>query len=463
MRDGHWHVMARQTESGRSPEGPRHRWSGVAAAVSLVIVLAACGIAGQGGSPGPTGSPGETGPQTSSPAATAASSPTAPSGESAAPTGDTDPSPSAGATDTPSTAPAATPAGQLSFANWPLYIDIDEETGGYPTLEKFEQESGIDVTYAEDINANEEFFGRLQPDLAAGNPTGYDLIVMTDWMIERMARLGYLQELDHSLLPNFEANAEDLFRDPWYDPENRYSIPWQAGIVGIAYNPTLTGRPITTFDDLLDPAFAGRVGMFSEMRDTMSMALLSLGVEPVNATIEDVERARDKLLGPAQEGQFRAFYGNDYYDALAAGDLAITIAWSGDISQMKLYDNADVEFIVPESGGLLWVDSAAIPKAAEHPVDAHMVLDYFYEVDNAAPLTEYVGYFSPVRGVPDRVREDAQAARDEGDDEWADQLEVIADTAFPDEEQLENVFEYKRLTEEEERTWNELFTEVVTD
>ncbi|MDQ3492248.1 MAG: spermidine/putrescine ABC transporter substrate-binding protein [Chloroflexota bacterium] len=463
MRKGNRHVMARQGESGRSATRPRPRWPGVAAAASLVILLAACGISGQGGSPAATVASSPAATVAFSPAATVAFSPTATSGESAAPTGDTEPSPSAVATDAPSPAPAASPAGQLSFANWPLYIDIDEETGGYPTLEQFQEQAGIDVTYAEDINANEEFFGRLQPDLAAGNPTGYDLIVMTDWMIERMARLGYLEELDHSLLPNFEANAEDLFRDPWYDPGNRYSIPWQSGIVGIAYNPTLTGRPITTFDDLLDPEFAGRVGMFSEMRDTMSMALLSLGVEPVNATIEDVERARDKLLGPAQQGQFRAFYGNDYYDALAAGDLAITIAWSGDISQMKLYDNADVEFIVPESGGLLWVDSAAIPKAAEHPVDAHLLLDYFYDLDNAAPLTEYVGYFSPVRGVPDRVREDAQAARDEDDDEWADQLEVIADTAFPDEEQLENVFEYKRLTEEEERTWNELFTEVVTD
>lgn len=456
-------ATARQTEPGRSLKGLRHRWLGMATVISLAFVLAACGISGQGSSPGASSTPEGPGTQTSRPGASAVPSASAPSGESAAPTNGNLPSPSAEVTEAPSPAPAASPGGQLDFANWPLYIDIDEETGGYPTLEGFEAQSGIDVNYAEDINANEEFFGRLQPDLAAGNPTGYDLIVMTDWMIERMARLGYLEELDRSLLPNFEANAEDLFRDPWYDPGNRYSVPWQAGIVGIAYNPTLTGRPITTFDDLLDPAFAGRVGMFSEMRDTLSMTLLSLGVEPADATIEDVERARDKLLGPAQQGQFRAFYGNDYYDALAAGDLAISIAWSGDISQMKLYDNADVEFIVPESGGLLWVDSAAIPKGAENPVGAQMLLDYYYDLENAAPLTEYVGYFSPVRGVPDRVREDAQAARDEGDDEWADQLEVIADTAFPDEEQLENVFEYKRLTEEEERAWNELFNEVVTD
>ena len=351
-------------------------------------------------------------------------------------------------------------AGELNFANWPLYID--KARGRYPTLQQFEQQTGITVRYLEDINDNEEFFGRIQPDLAAGNPTGYDIIVMTDWMIERLARLGYLQPLDHAQLPNFAANAQDLYRDPWFDPGNQFSIPWQSGITGIAYNPTLTGREITTFDDLLDPAFAGRVGMFSEMRDTMSLTMLSMGVEPAEATVEDATAARDKLLEAAERGQFRAFYGNDYYDALAAGDLAISIAWSGDISQMKLFDNADVEFIVPDTGGMLWSDNMAIPMNAEHPTDAHALMNYYYDVGVATAVTEWVGYFSPVEGVAEQVLLDAQAARDEGDEEWATQLEVISETAFPDDELLQNVFTYKPLTEEEERIWNDLFNEVVT-
>jgi spermidine/putrescine transport system substrate-binding protein len=470
MHDSDWQRTDPQAGAGdRETERARPRWQRLLAVASMVVLVAACGIAGQSPQPGATGSTDDPGMGTASPTEPASpietvdSSPTSGAGETAAPTDSAAPGATDTPTEAPTAAPAASPDGQLSFANWPLYIDIDEVTGGYSTLEKFQEETGIAVTYAEDINDNSEFFGQLQPDLAAGNPTGYDLIVMSDWMIERMGRLGYLQELDHSQLPNFSANAEDLFRNPWYDPDNRYSVPWQAGLVGIAYNPTLTGRPITTFDDLLDPAFAGRVGLFSEMIDTMSLTLLSLGVEPANATQEDAERARDKLLEPAQQGQFRNFYGNDYYDALAAGDLAISMAWSGDISQMKLYDNADIEFIVPESGGLMFVDNMAIPSTSEHPVDAHMMMDFWYDVDNATALTEYIGYFTPVRGVPDRVREDAQAARDEGDEEWADQLEVIADTAFPSEEQLSNIFPYKILSEQEERAWNELFNEVITD
>ncbi|HEX2221980.1 MAG TPA: spermidine/putrescine ABC transporter substrate-binding protein [Candidatus Limnocylindria bacterium] len=370
-----------------------------------------------------------------------------------------------GASATPASAtPVALPsepAGTLNWANWPAYIDIDEETGEYPTILKFTDETGIEVNYTEAINDNEEFFGTIQPDLSAGNPTQWDVVVLTDWMIERMIRLGFLEALDHSRLPSFAANVQDLYRDPWFDPGNRYSVTWQSGITGIGYNPTLTGREITRFDDLLDPAFAGRVGMFSEMRDTMSLALLSLGIEPANATVEDARRARDKLLEPARSGQFRNFYGNEYYDELANGNLALTIAWSGDVSQMKLYDNADVEFVVPEDGGVLWSDNMAIPRRAEHPLDAHLLMNFWYELDNAVALTEYIGYFSPVQGVAERVREDAATAQEEGDAEWAGQLEVIAETAFPTNETLENVHTYRRLSEDEEREWNELFNEVV--
>ena len=370
-----------------------------------------------------------------------------------------------GASGSASVAPAtlpAEPAGVLNWANWPAYIDIDEETGDYPTILKFQDETGIEVAYTESINDNEEFFGVIQPDLSAGNAPAYDLIVLTDWMIERMIRLGYVDALDKSKIPNFDANALDLYKDPWYDPGNAYSMAWQSGITGIGYNPDLTGREITSFDDLLDPAFEGRVGLFSEMRDTLSLAILSLGIEPENATMDDVNRAKDKLLEAANRGQFRNFYGNDYYDELANGNLALTVAWSGDVSQMKLYDNDAVEFVVPESGGMLWVDNMCIPKKADHPLDAHLLMDFFYNLDNAVALTEYVGYFSPVTGVADRVLEDAQTATDEGDTEWAAALEVIAATSTPSEEALANVFTYKRLDEDEEREWNDAFNEVVT-
>jgi spermidine/putrescine transport system substrate-binding protein len=367
----------------------------------------------------------------------------------------------------------SSPAGVVNFENWPAYIDVTDATASkelenqvHPTLRKFTKETDIQVNYGEGINDNEEFFGKIQPDLAAGNPTGYDIIVLTDWMIQRMVSLGYLELLHHEELPNFEANADNLYRDPWYDPGNQHSLAWQSGITGIGWNQKLVAqlRPdnpeISTFDDLLDPAFEGQVGMFSDMRDTMSLTLLSLGIKPVDATIDDVRAAHDKLLEPAERGQFQGFYGNDYYDLLAANNLALSIAWSGDISQMQLYDNADVQYVIPATGGMRFVDNMCIPNKAEHPLDAHMLMNFWYDLENAVPLTEWIGYFSPVSGVPERVLQDAEQARQDGDDEWADALEVIAATATPSEEALANVYEYKVLDEDEEREWNDLFNEI---
>ena len=441
------------------------------AAVAMLSLLIGCGISGQSPAPGATTVASQ--PPQSSVAVSAAPS-TAPS-QSATSSPTTSDAPSAAATTEPTSEPTTEPSptgeptpqptitGQLDFANWPLYIDIDEETEGYPTLENFTAETGIEVNYVEAINDNEEFFGLIQPDLAAGNPTGWDIIVVTDWMVERLARLGYLEPLDHSLIPNFEANAADLYQDQWFDPGNVYSVPYQSGITGIGYNPTLTEREITTYDDLFDPAFEGRAGIFSDMRDMMCLTLLSMGVDPATATSEQAQAAQAKLLEAAERGQFRSDYGNDYYDALAAEDLAISIAWSGDVSQMKLYDNENVEFMVPPTGGMLWSDNIVIPKGSEHVADAHAMINFLYDVENATALTEYIGYFSPVEGVQEQVLADAQTARDEGDTEWAEQLEVISETAFPSNEQLQNVHQYPVLTEEQEREWNDLFNEVIAD
>jgi spermidine/putrescine transport system substrate-binding protein len=360
-----------------------------------------------------------------------------------------------------SSAVASDASGSLEWANWPLYIDIDDEDGSYPSIVAFTEQTGIEVNYTEAIQDNAEFIGTILPDLQAGNPTGWDVISPGGWVIERLGRLGYLEELDHSQLPNWTANAADYARDLWYDPENRYSVWWQGGITGIAYDPELTGREITTFDDLLDPAFAQRAGGFSDMRDMFGLTLLSLGVEPENATVDDVTRAQQKLLEANERGHFRGYYGNEYYDALAAGDLAISVAWSGDIGQMQLYDNANVQFVIPQDGAMRWNDTLAIPKGASRVSGAHQLLNYWYDPAAATLVSEYIGYFTGVNGVQDQILANAQAARDEGDTETADLLEALAPTVVPTEEQLGNTFPDKQLTEEEEAEWNDLFLEVI--
>lgn len=406
--------------------------------------LAACGIK-------PAATPGASG---------ATAPPGSPSGSGSAPAGS---AATAEPTATPEPTTAATQAGQLDFANWPLYIDTDEkDESKHPTIDDFTKKTGIKVKYVETIQDNEEFFGTVQPDLAAGKPTDWDLIVMTDWMVQKMAGLGYLEEISVATdAPNFVKNVHEAYRNPWYDPDNRHSVPWQAGMTGIGYNVKMVGREITSFDDLLDPKFKGRVGMFSEMRDTMSLTLLSLGIKPADATVDDAKKAQEKLLKAAKSGQFRQFYGNEYTDELASGNLAISMAWGGDVYQLALYDNPDLRFVLPKEGGMHWVDNLCIPKNARHPVDAKKMIDFVYQPEIATQMSEYIGYFTPVASVPALVLKDSKAAAAEGDKEWSDQLKVIARTVTPTKEQLSQTYTYRVLDEDEERQWNELFNEVI--
>jgi spermidine/putrescine transport system substrate-binding protein len=388
------------------------------AALSLPAILAACGIGPSSGTPAASG------------------------GGGGGPVGGGD------------------PAGTLIFANWPLYIDQDEETGESPTLAQFTEETGIDVDYTEAIQDNQEFFGTIQPALSNNQDTGWDIIVPTDWMAGKMIGLGFLEEFDVTAhVPNFVANAAEVYKNPSYDPDNRHSVPWQSGITGIAYNPELTGREITGFADLLDPAFSGRIGMFSEVRDTASLALLHNGVIPAEATEDDVRAAMDVLRDQAP--LVRGYYGNEYAQELANGSLAVTMAWSGDVFQLQ-FDNPDLRFVVPEAGGILWVDNLTIPKGAQHPNDALAFMDFYYQPEITAQVAEYVNYICPVPAAQEIIRTHAQEAADGGDQETADYLTSVADSelVFPSEQMLSTVHSYKVLSEEEEDLWNTLFQEI---
>ena len=405
--------------------GARRRRLAVAVGVSMAFALGACGIGAE---------------------------------ESVSPSGDGD----GGASQEP--VGGGDPSGTLNFTNWPLYIDQDDD-GNSPTIQQFEEETDIDVTYSEAIQDNTSFFGTIQPQLEAGQSTGHDIIVMTDWMIGNMIELGYLEPINVERdVPNFVEGADPVYLERSYDPGNQYSVPYQSGITGIAYNPELVDEEITSLDQLFDPEFiqkyCGQIGMFSEMRDVVSLALLYNGVTPEEATIEDVEAAQEVLLEQAE--CVRGYYGNEYADDLANGSLAITMAWSGDVFQLQ-FDNPDLTFVVPDEGGILWTDNMAIPKGAEHPNDALAMMNYLYEPEVAAQVAEWVNYITPVPGAQEIIRQHAEEAEAEGDTETAEYLTAVADSplVFPTEDMLSRLYSYKVLSEDEERQWNELFQEVV--
>ncbi|MFF7446867.1 MULTISPECIES: extracellular solute-binding protein [unclassified Streptomyces] len=288
----------------------------------------------------------------------------------------------------------------VSFSNWTEYIDVDESEKHHPTLDQFKRRTGISVKYTEDINDNVEFFGKIKPQLAAGQDTGRDIIVLTDWLAARLIRLGWVQKLDPSHLPHAYTNLSAQFRNPDWDPGRAYSYVWQGISTVIAYNKkALDGVEVRSVSDLLDnPKLKGKVGFLSEMRDSVGMTLLDMGKDPANFTADDYDAAIARIQKAVDKGQIRRFTGNDYTSDLSSGDFAACIAWAGDVVQLKA-DSPDIDFLIPDSGYITSTDNMLIPNKARHKTNAERLIDFFYEPKPAAELAAYINYVTPVDGV----------------------------------------------------------------
>ena len=305
-------------------------------------------------------------------------------------------------TTTEAAQPADTTLAQrLVISNWPLYIDIDEKTKERPTIEQFEQDSGVTVRYIEDVNDNEEWFGKFQAQLQRGQGIGRDITVLTDWMAARMVRLGYVEKLNKEAIPNSE-NLVEALRSPGWDPSREYSLPWQSGMTGIAYNPKLTGGEVTSIEQLFtDPNLNGKVTALSEMPDTMGLVMLDQGADPTKVDANAFSSAIDMLQQAVDSGQIRRFTGNDYAPLLAKGDIAACIAWSGDVVQLQL-DNPNLQFRIPDAGGMIWTDNMLIPKGGD-VFTASTFMDFVYRPDIAAQIEAYVNYICPVEGAREEM------------------------------------------------------------
>ncbi|HEX3508643.1 MAG TPA: spermidine/putrescine ABC transporter substrate-binding protein [Candidatus Dormibacteraeota bacterium] len=358
----------------------------------------------------------------------------------------------------------ATKAGVLDFANWPLYIDVVEAKGKttYPTLEQFTKETGIKVNYSEPIQDNNSFFAKEAPILQQGQSIGYDIIVVTNgiFLTDYLAK-GWLTELDPTKLPNFTQYAAPRVQARDFDPGNKFTIPWQSGFTGIGYNPALTKREITSFNDLFDPAFKGKVGMFSENQDTGNMALLGIGVKPEKSTPADWQKAADKLKTQRDQGIVRKYYDQSYIDALSKGETAISMAWSGDIFQANLSaGNNNLKFVIPNEGGVIWTDNMCIPLGASHPLDAITYMNWVYQPRIAATMAEYIEYITPVPSAQDFIKQDAAAAKAAADK--ASLLELSTDPAiFPTQDLLAKTSYYRVLNAAETTQWNDIFNAVI--
>jgi spermidine/putrescine transport system substrate-binding protein len=287
------------------------------------------------------------------------------------------------------------PTGDVTISNWPLYIDKQ-------TVPDFEKKTGVQVKYIEDVNDNQEFFGKVQPLLAKGQSGGRSMFVVTDWMAKKMYDLGYLQKLDKSAIPNVEKNLVSNLQHPSFDPNRDFSVPWQSGMTGIIVRKDLA-PDVTSICDLFDPKYKGKVDMLTEMRDTVPLVMKSgcNGNKPVdlnNATESDWLAAIDEIKQAADSGQIRRFTGNDYARDLTSGDAVAVIGWSGDAVQLQA-DNPDIEWRMPTEGCMLWSDNMVIPVGAPNPTAAEAWMNYVYDPKNQAQIEDYVNYVAPVSGT----------------------------------------------------------------
>jgi spermidine/putrescine transport system substrate-binding protein len=324
---------------------------------------------------------------------------------------------------------------QLTISNWPLYIDIDEETKERPTLQQFTEETGVRVRYIEDVNDNDEWFGKNRAALAGGNAIDRDLTVLTDWMAGRMVRLNYAQKLDKSAIPN-ASNLVDSLASPSFDPTRDYSMPWQSGLTGIGYDPEKAGE-ITSIGQLLDdPKLKGKVTFLTEMPDTMGLVMQLDGADPSSVDEAAFQKAIDRLQGAVDSGQIRQFTGNDYSGLLAKGDVWACAAWSGDMVQLQL-DNPNLRFVIPDEGGMIWTDNMLIPTGGD-VFTASTFMNFVYDPKVAAQIAAYVNYICPVAGAKEEAaKTDAELAANPlifPDEETLSKVKIFDATAADDQD-----------------------------
>jgi spermidine/putrescine transport system substrate-binding protein len=333
-------------------------------------------------------------------------------------------------------------ASSMYFANWPAYIDEERSA-----LKSFQDKYGTKVKYVEEVNDNDQFFGKVRQQYDQGNSGGRDIHVVTDWMAARMKLLGYVQKFDKSTMPNANANLIDRLKSPPFDPKREFSMPWQSGMTGIIYRKDKVKRPPKSVDDLFDPAYKGKVTMLTEMRDTVGLVAAWQGANPEKGTLDEYMKAIDAVQEQVDSGQVRGFTGNEYIKDVPKGDSWVIFGWSGDAVQLKA-DNPNIEFVLPESGGMLWTDNMQIPVGAPHAYTAEKFIDYVYQPEVQAPIEAYINYICPVNGTKEVLaKTDASLAENP--------------LIFPDAEVFANTYIFRDLKPEEEQELNDAFQKLI--
>ena len=335
----------------------------------------------------------------------------------------------------------------LTWANWATYID-EADDGSYPTLDRFEQETGIKVEYRVDVDDNDSYYGKVKDQLALGQDIGADTVCLTDWMVARLIRFGYTQKLDHGNIPNL-TNLISTLQNPDFDEGREMSLPWQGGFAGLCWNKEKLPNGLKSVNDLWNPELKGRVGVLSEMRDTIGLIMMQEGVDiSGDFSDDDFSKGVDIFREHVESGQIRNVKGNSYIEDLTNEDTLAAIVWSGDISVINAEAGDKWEFVIPEAGGTIWNDNFVVPIGSTRKKNAESLMNYYYEPEVAAEVAAWVNYITPVEG--------AKAAMEAIDPALAENPLI-----FPDAETLATVKQFRTLTSEQQQKYGAEFQSVL--
>ncbi|WP_449281621.1 ABC transporter substrate-binding protein [Leucobacter sp.] len=333
----------------------------------------------------------------------------------------------------------------LNWGNWTYYLDYDEETGRYPSLEEFTDATGTDVQYLEDIDSTDTFYGKIKDQLQLGHDTGYDTFCIGDTLLLRLLDAGVLQAFDHDRIPNLAQLLPHL-RESSYDPGLEHSIPWQTGMTGLCYNTRLYPRGIASVADLTRADLAGRVGVLSVMSNTTGLIMLDQGVDIGSDWGRDAfEDAIGFLEKHLASGQIAQVKGNSYTQDLQTGDLLAGMCWSGDIAMLNAEAGEEVwRFVVPEAGASYFTDSFVVPTGSERRADVEALIDFYYRPEIAARVAAQLRYVTPVAGAREAM-------------ERIDPDLVEDPLIFPSDEMAARLHEFRPLTSTEDREFSAAF------
>lgn len=314
--------------------------------------------------------------------------------------------------------------------NWGEYLDPE-------VLTLFEQETGIDVVY-EEFETNEI----LYPKISSG-AIAYDVICPSDYMIQRMIENDLLAEINFDNIPNVKNIGKDYMEQSrQFDPENKYSVPYCWGTVGILYNKTMVDEPITSWSVLWDEKYKDNILMQDSVRDAFGVTLKYLGYSLNSTDLDELTEARDLLI--KQKPLVQAYVIDQVRDKMIGNEAAIGVIYSGEAIYTQM-ENPDLEYVIPEEGSNIWIDSWVIPKNAENKENAEKFINFLCRPEIALMNFEYITYSTP--NIEARKMIEDEAIRN-------------SEIAFPDLSKYDNLETFQYLGTEADQTYGELWNQV---